>query len=154
MNNVADGMVVRSSVEVPLQPAVAFRLFVVRLADWWPLETHSVFGDAAQSVEFEPRVGGRIVESGPDGETAEWGIVTEWDEPARVAFTWYPGQDPSVATTVAIDFTGVTGGVTRVDLVHGGWESRGAKAGQMMESYRPGWAHVLGQFRSLAEGAD
>jgi uncharacterized protein YndB with AHSA1/START domain len=152
MDKTADGTVVRSSVEVPLRPDAAFRLFVVRLADWWPLATHSVFGEASRSVEMEQRVGGRIVEVGPDGETADWGVVTEWDEPARLAFTWHPGQDASVATGVAIDFSEVAGG-TRVDLVHSGWESRGDDAARMMESYGPGWAHVLGEFRTLAEGA-
>ncbi len=154
MDKVADNMVVRSSVEVSLPPHAAFRLFVVRLADWWPLETHSVFGDRAESVEVEQHVGGRIIESGRGGETADWGVVTEWDEPARIAFTWHPGQEASFATAVEVSFMEVAGGATRVDLVHSGWERRGEDAPRLMESYGPGWTHVLAQFRRLSEGAE
>lgn len=153
MVKAADELVVRSSIEVPLARDVAFRLFVDRLADWWPLTTHSVYEEQAVSVMIEPRVGGRIVETGPGEQTAEWGVVTEWDDPSRIAFTWYPGQDASVATLVEIGFEATEERRTRVDVVHTGWEVRGADAERAMQGYAVGWPIVLGRYQAIAEGA-
>lgn len=154
MVKVADVMVVNSTVEVPLEREAAFRLFVDRLAEWWPLASHSVFGQDARSVVIEERVGGRIIETGADGRTAEWGVVTAWKDPERIAFTWYPGQEASHATLVEITFDARPEGGTVVDLRHTGWEARGDDAERLVQSYGPGWEFVLGQYRELAEGAD
>ncbi len=154
MANLAEELVVRSEVEVPLARDAAFRLFVDRLADWWPLTSHSVFQDEARSVSIGQEVGGRIVETAADGRRAEWGVVTTWDAPTHIGFTWYPGQDSTAATQVEIGFHERPEGGTRVELVHTGWEARGADAKRLATSYGPGWGQVLGEFRRLAEGAE
>jgi len=154
MAKVVDELVVRSSVEVPLSTEAAFRLFVDRMAEWWPLASHSVYEDDARTVAIDPQVGGCIVETGADGATAEWGVVTTWDAPSHIGFTWYPGQDAGFATQVEIRFSATERGGTRVDLVHSGWEARGADAERLARAYGPGWEYVLGTYRQFAEGAE
>ena len=147
----AQEMVVRSSVRVPLGPEDAFRLFTERVADWWPLETHSVHERQAASVRFEPGTGGRIVEESATGETPVWGTITIWDPPRRLAFTWHPGEDGSVVTQVEIGFRPAAEGGTLVDLVHTGWEAKGERAEALAKSYGPGWELVLGRYAQMAK---
>ena len=101
---VESGMVVRSEVSVPLAPAEAFDLFAREIASWWPLATHSVYGEEATSVVIEPRVGGRVYETTDDGRTSEWGIVSAWQPGERLAMSWHPGNEPGLATQVDISF--------------------------------------------------
>jgi len=143
------GLVVRSSVTVALAPHDAFRLFTEQVATWWPLASHSVYGDEATSVQLEPRVGGRFFESTDDGRTSEWGVVTEWQPGERLALTWYPGQDPERPTQVSVSFHDVPGG-TRLDLVHTGWETRGADTDKIAQNYEIGWEFVLGRYLAAA----
>ena len=49
---------VERSVEVPADAETAFTLFTDRIADWWPMATHSVHGEGG-TVGFEE---GRLVE--------------------------------------------------------------------------------------------
>ena len=146
----AEGMVVRSSVRVPLAVPEAFRLFTERIHEWWPLDTHSVYGDKARMVVLEPRAEGRIIETSDAGETAEWGTVTRWDPPERLAFTWHPGEDGRVVTLVEITFAAADEGGTQVDLRHTGWEAKGDRAAALVKSYGPGWEHVLGRYAAVA----
>lgn len=144
------GMMVRSSVTVPITPDDAFRLFTARMGDWWPLATHSVYGDDASGVVIEARVGGRVYETTHDGRTADWGIVSAWDPGERLAMSWHPGTEPGVATQVDVRFTATADGGTLVDVVHTGWEIRGADAATLMSGYDPGWNFVLGRFAAAA----
>ena len=62
---------IRKSVIVPLDPAAAFDLFTRDIDRWWPKESHSLaaadgLGQEAH-VRVEPRVGGRVIETGADG---------------------------------------------------------------------------------------
>lgn len=144
------GLVVRSSVTVPLEPGAAFRLFTQDLASWWPLGSMSVFGDEATSVLIEPRVGGRMYESTDDGRTSEWGVVTDWQPGERLGLTWHPGHHPERATLVTIAFRPVAEGGTQVDLVHTGWHARGADVAEAAEEYRLGWPYVLDRYVAAA----
>lgn len=143
---VETGMVVRSSVTVPIDPGAAFRLFTEQMESWWPLASHSVYGDAATGIVVEPRSGGRVYETTEDGRTSDWGIVREWDPGERFAMSWHPGKEPRLATQVDIRFTATAEGGTLVDLVHTGWEIRGAEAGKAMAGYTTGWKFVLGRY--------
>lgn len=144
-----DKLVVRSSVQVPLAPPEAFALFTERMAEWWPLATHSVYDEEATGVRMEPGVGGRIVETAGGDRSAIWGTITAWQAPDRVAFTWHPGEDGRIVTNVDVTFTAAEGG-TRVDLVHTGWEAKGDRAAALVESYSPGWELVLGRYAAGA----
>ena len=141
------------TVEVPLDPGAAFELFTEGIARWWPLRTHSVGEDRAAAVVFESGVGGRIYETVDDGAEHEWGRVLEWDPPARVLYTWYPGRDETTAQKIEVTFI-ASGGGTQVQLVHTGWETLGDLAAAQRTNYDTGWDFTLGHYRSVAAELD
>lgn len=139
---------VRKSAIVPLAPDQAFETFTSRIAAWWPLATHSVGLADAESVRFEGRLGGRIIESLADGTTSTWGTLTEWDPPHRVRFSWHPGSTEAHATEVEVRFSPRDGG-TLVELTHTGWHRR-PDGTDARSSYDTGWDLVLGRYIDLA----
>ncbi|SKC50327.1 SRPBCC domain-containing protein [Krasilnikoviella flava] len=140
--------VLRRSVTVRLAPDDAFRLFTAGLAEWWPLDTHSVGRVDALDVVLEPGIGGRLVETLADGSAAVWGVVTQWDAPRRVAFTWHPGTPETEGTLVEVTFRAAGDG-TEVELAHSGWARR-ADGERARGSYGSGWELVLGRFAATA----
>jgi uncharacterized protein YndB with AHSA1/START domain len=140
------------TITVPWTPEASFRRFTDEIATWWPLRTHSVGGEEAQTVVLEGRVGGRIVEKGRAGEEKVWGTVTAWDPPRRVAFTWHPGQSPETSQDVEVTFTPEAGG-TRLDLTHTNWERLGKMARAARRGYPIGWSYVLRLWAGRRRGA-
>jgi uncharacterized protein YndB with AHSA1/START domain len=136
---------VRKSITVSLPPERAFRRFTEEIAGWWPLATHSVSESAEATCAIEGRVGGRIVETAPDGAEHRWGTVMAWEPPRRLAFTWHPGRSDDTGQEVEVTFRPEDGG-TRVDLVHTGWERLGEKGAGMRADYDAGWDVVLGRY--------
>lgn len=136
---------VRKVVTLRATPEQAFRRFTHEIATWWPLAKLSVGENQSETVTLAGRVGGKIVERIRDGREAEWGTVTAWDPPHRVAFTWHPGAEPSTAQDVEVRFTPVAGG-TRVELEHKSFERMGPNARQARRGYPLGWAWVLGLY--------
>lgn len=131
----------RREVLVSCAPATAYTLFVDDIGSWWPVASFGCFGEGS-TVSFD---GERFVETGPDGQTAVWGTITEAAPPRRVAFTWHPGLDPAAATHVAVTFTS-TGDpdVALVTLEHTGWEAY-AEPAAARDNYAGGWVTVLGR---------
>ena len=121
-----------------------FRLFTAEINEWWPLETHSVSEDAMASVRLEGHTGGRIVETGVNGEEFEWGVVQTWEPPRELSFTWYPGMPPDSSLTVVVRFTEQNHG-TRVVVTHSGWERLGAEGAKTRAGYDAGWELVFVQ---------
>ena len=133
-------------VVVKADPVRAFARFTEEIGTWWPLSSHSVFEGEADTVTFEGREGGRIVERSRDGRECVWGTVRTWDPPRRVAFTWHPGHEPAKAQDVEVTFT-AEGGRTRVQLTHVGFERLGEREGRMASrAYPLGWTFVLGLY--------
>jgi len=130
------------TIEVPLTPRKAFELFTSGIGRWWPFESHSVYGSEAVSLEFQARVGGQLIESGPGGQQSVWGTVDGFDPPNMVSFTWHPGREPTNPTHVTVSFAPVTGG-TRVVLLHEGWERLGDRAAEARANYNNGWEAVF-----------
>jgi len=142
---------VRKSVTVQGSPAAAFELFTSRFGEWWPLtSSYSVFGDAASECGMEPVQGGEIFEVSRDGRRCTWGRIVAWEPPGRLEFTWYPGRDQDTAQTVEITFSGVEGGLTRVDLEHRGWQRLGLDAARTRAGYDTGWDVVLRRWADFA----
>ena len=56
------------------------------------------------SVVLEPRVGGRIYERTGAGAEHDWGEVTVWEPPSRLAYSWHLRRDRADATDVEIRF--------------------------------------------------
>lgn len=138
---------------VPCPPGRAFDYFTRDIGRWWPLDTHSVGLDRAQGVRFEPRSGGRLVETLADGRESAWGTVEVWEPARRLRFSWHPGRGTATAQWVEVTFAANPAG-TRVTLTHGGWERLDAKAAETRDRYVGGWAFVLGErFGGYCAGA-
>jgi len=144
MEQTVSDLALRKTVEVAAPPERAFRLFTEGMAEWWPLATHSVGEERAETVILEPGVGGRILERTRDGEEHLWGTVTVWEPPGRVAFTWHPGRGPDTEQDVEVRFE-PSGSGARVELVHTGWERLGDRAAAVYENYDGGWDFVLSE---------
>ena len=134
---------IRKTIEVPCEPAYAFRIFTAEIDRWWPKDSFSVSageGKAALEVAMEPREGGAVTETGYNGDTHRWGTVQDWSPPERVVIAWHVGTSPETATTVDVSFSEADGG-TRADLVHSGWEN--AADPSVRDRYDSGWATVF-----------
>jgi uncharacterized protein YndB with AHSA1/START domain len=136
------------TVKINLPVNAAFRLFTEDVNRWWPLATHSVFGDEAVSCTLEGRVGGRFYEMHRDGRQSEWGQVLVWEPPHRVVFTMHPGRTRDTAQEVEVTFQGEARG-TRVTLTHRGWENLGEQAKVMRGRYDHGWEGVLEKYTEM-----
>lgn len=152
MEHTVSDLALRKSVEVGAPPERAFHLFTEGMATWWPLRSHSVGEERAETVVLEPGIGGRIVERTLDGDEHVWGTVTAWEPPGRVAFTWHPGRTPETAQDVEVRFE-PSGTGTRVELVHTGWERLGEAAPAQLENYDGGWDFVVGERFAAAANA-
>ena len=141
-----NALAVRKSVVVDAPPEVAFDVFTRGIGSWWPYKTHSVSGQRTAGVTLEPREGGRVYETDDAGVVNDWGVITAWEPPVRVAFTWHPGyDDPAQHTDVDVTFA-AEGAGTRVELVHTGWERLGERAAESVKGYTSGWDTVLGRY--------
>jgi uncharacterized protein YndB with AHSA1/START domain len=139
----------RVDIEVACASVDAFSIWTERFGDWWP-RGHSVTGDPA-AVCFEPRLHGRIFERTRDGLEIDWGEITEWDPPRRLAYLWHIRRDRADATDVEISFIAVGNDATRVEITHTGWERLGAEAERWRDANRGGWAGLLPNFIAACE---
>ena len=136
---------VRKQLKVSLSAQQAFELFTAGIGKWWPLLTHSVGAEQAETCFFEGWVDGRIVEVLKDGSESEWGRVIRWEPFQKVSFYWYPGRAPETAQEVTVTFSQIPAG-TLVELVHTGWETLGAVAQTRRDGYDTGWDFVLAKY--------
>ncbi|MBS1201205.1 MAG: hypothetical protein H6R27_1883 [Proteobacteria bacterium] len=132
------------TLDLDVTPAEAYERFTADFGRWWPTLTHSLSRDAATRCALEPRLGGRVFETAPDGAEHLWGTVTDVEPGRSVAFTWHPGRDAASAQQVALRFERA-GTCTRVTLTHGGWEALGEIAPILRREYLPGWQHVFAE---------
>jgi uncharacterized protein YndB with AHSA1/START domain len=130
----------------------AFTVWTARLGSWWPAD-HTVSG-RPERVEMECTLGGRIYERAADGVEHEWGRVTAWEPPTRLAYTWHLGRDPGEATDVEIRFSAVNATHTRVEIDHTGWSRLGATADEWRDRNRIGWQTLLPHFRTATTNGE
>ncbi len=107
------GEVLERKIALACSPAHAFRVFTTMTDLWWP--RHHRRTEAATMV-FEPRLGGRLLERGPDGSDWVIGKITSFQPPEHLSFDWFPGS-PAAPTTVAIAFREVSDG-TEIAITH------------------------------------
>lgn len=136
---------IRRSVSVAWDPETAFHRFTAQFGDWWPRLTLSIGGKLVKRIVFECHAGGRIIEELHDGRRFQWGKITGWDPPRRVAFTWHPSKDEHQAQDVEVTFE-PEGSGTRVELVSTGWERLDARGRGERKGYDLGWRSVLEVF--------
>lgn len=132
---------VRKEVLVDFAPGEAFDLFTERIANWWPVRTHSYGGEQVTSVVFETHAGGRVYEVTEEGEQ-DWARVRELERPDRFLLEWLIGS--AHGTEVEVTFA-PEGPGTRVVLEHRGFDDADARG-----SYDGGWDVVLAPFVEAA----
>jgi hypothetical protein len=137
------------SLHVPLEPALAFDLFVRRLPEWWPLATRSVWLDKAVGCRVDARIDGRIIEDGPDGAEEHWGTFRRFNEASDVLIDWHPGLPATSATEVEVHFRAVSTG-TMVALEHRHWERLGERGSFVRSLYANGWTPIFARFERFA----
>jgi len=131
--------------DVACSPGHAFSVWTSGIGTWWPPD-HTVSG-RPDLVVLEPGVGGRLYERDPDGSEHDWGRVTAWEPPDRLAYDWHIGRGPEEATEVEIRFRDLGERGTRIEIEHRGWERMGADAGERRDSNRRGWDTLLPHYR-------
>ncbi|MGN6793532.1 MAG: SRPBCC domain-containing protein [Streptosporangiaceae bacterium] len=129
--------------------APAFRVWTSRMSTWWPPD-HTVTGHP-ERVVLQGDVGGRIYERTADGAEHDWGEVTVWQPPSRLAYLWHLGIDRAIATEVDIRFVARGETATRIEIEHRGWERLGDAASSWREQNVAGWQSLLPHFRAAAE---
>lgn len=137
---------------VPWTPPEAFERFTTGFGLWWPVSTHSVGGKRVGNVVFECQLGGRIFEQLTDGRRYQWGRITAWDPPRRVAFTWHPSREEREAQDVEVRFEAAPDG-SRVVLTSTGWEKLGRRAARERRGYAIGWGSILEVFAGRRNAA-
>ena len=91
---------------------------------WWPAD-HTVTGDDELWVVLEPAwAGGSRADR--TGAELDWGEITVWEPPSRLAYRWHLRRDRGDATEVEIRFVAQGPRATRVEIEHRGWERLGA----------------------------
>lgn len=123
----------------------AFDVWTNKIDRWWP-KNHSLSGDANPTIAIEGHRDGRIVERAEDGAEFEWGRITAWEPPNRLAYTWYAGSTPDKPTLVELTFT-EDEGKTTVQLTSSGWEHFDDE-GRLRNSNDQGWGQAVLAYRS------
>jgi uncharacterized protein YndB with AHSA1/START domain len=137
----------RMSFEVDCPAEHAFAVWTSGIGAWWPAD-HTVSGQPGLEVVMQGGVGGRIYERTPDGVEHDWGEVTVWSPPARLAYRWHLRRDRADATEVEIRFTATDAGGTRVEIEHRGWERLGSAASAWRDQNRAGWQTLLPHYQA------
>jgi uncharacterized protein YndB with AHSA1/START domain len=152
MTEQIEGLAVRHSVVVNVPPSRAFQVFTDGISSWWPLETHTIGNPPVVAVVIEPRAGGRCYNRSQDGSECDFGRVLAWEPPDRLVFAWEVSpdwhHDPSVASTVEINFRPEGDDRTRVELEHRGLEVYGDRGQEMRDTFGSpgGWSAILAEF--------
>lgn len=136
-----------AEVVVPQPPARAFDLFTREVNRWWRLgERYG--GTNVRGHRFEPFLGGRFLEI-LDQHEGILGVITVWEPPTRLAFSWRQSNwDPTETTQVEVSFQPVATG-TRVTLRHHGFEAIQSDVGCDV-GYQHGWRELLGWLKEAA----
>ena len=147
---------VRRTILVEASPDRAFTFFTRDIGQWWDANKH-LLQEPLKEMEFEPFVGGGIIDRGVDGGESRWGTVLVYDPPTTVAFSWDINlawqieTDRSKVSEVHVTFTAQGNGHTLVELEHrhldrhgSGWESMrdavGSPNGWSLEGFAQGLA--------------
>jgi uncharacterized protein YndB with AHSA1/START domain len=142
----SDALELEFDVAAPVPHAV--EMWTARIGVWWP-RGHTVSGDDAATIVFEPRPGGRIFERTPDGAEHAWGEVLEWEPPNRLVYLWHLMFDRSEATEVEVTFA-ARGDATAVRIRQSGWDRLGAAGAARRDRTRAGWQAIVTHYLPAA----
>jgi DNA-binding transcriptional ArsR family regulator len=127
---------VSKSILVDAPALRAFDLFLDQ-ARWWPLATHHIAEQPAETVVLEPFVGGRWYERSRDGNETQWGSVLAFEPPHRLLLSWQMSsdwtheQDSARASEIEVSFLAEARNRTRVVFEHRHLERYGKQAERM-----------------------
>jgi uncharacterized protein YndB with AHSA1/START domain len=112
------------ALRVAASPARAFEVFTAEVGQWWRPNILFQFTPRSPGVvAFEGGLGGRFIETLPNGKVFEIGRITAWEPGVRLAFGWRQATfAPDQQTEVEVRFEPV-GDETRVTVEHRGWDS-------------------------------
>lgn len=144
---------IRLQFEVACPVAHAFAVWTDRIARWWPAD-HTVSAEGDLVVVLEGRPGGRIFERRSNGIEHDWGVVTVWEPPNRLGYTWHLNREPTDATDVEIRFVPLGDRGTQVEIEHRGWERLGAGGEDWRDRNYGGWSTLLPHYLAAATAAD
>lgn len=133
---------VRLSFDVACPAHHAFEVWTAKASKWWPTGS-TISQEKDLEIVFEGRVGGRIFERTNGGQELEWGEVTVWEPPRRLAYEWWIATDRDSATDVEINFVETGDATTRVDIEHRGWERLAERGASWREVNLGGWNGVM-----------
>jgi uncharacterized protein YndB with AHSA1/START domain len=148
-----------ASTIVASDPATTFEIFTAEVDSWWkqgPKYRPSLQG--AGVLRFEPRVGGRFVESYRDGSEFVFGRIQVWEPGRRLVFDFFARSfAPGESTQVEVRFE-AEGENTRVTVEQRGWEKfpegHAVRHGLPSEAFRDvmsvWWADLLVAVQSHA----
>lgn len=133
---------VEATVDAPVERA--FEVFTIGIGTWWDADKHILRAPLAR-MEFQPWVGGRIIDHGTDGSTCAWSRILAYEPPGRVVFSWdittswEVEADPAKASEVEITFEAVDDERTRVVLTHRHLDRHGDGWEGMRDAVSSGW---------------
>ncbi len=140
---------IRLAFEVACPADHAFIVWTRRIGQWWPAD-HAVTAERDLAIVLEGRAGGRIFERTTAGVEHDWGEITAWEPPRRLAYLWHLRRDRADATEVEIRFVPVDDATTRVEIEHRGWERLGADGASWRDHNQGGWTTLLPHFTAAA----
>ena len=132
---------------VPVEQEFAFDGFTDGIHLWWPMDGYSGYGTEAHAG-FEDK---RLVEESPDGQEQVWAEVKAWTPPSAMVLDWQLAGNPLLPTTVSVTFDAVSGGGTRVTLVHDGWAA--GELGREQYNKYCDWPLILSRYARFMGGA-
>ncbi len=112
------------AIRVAATPERAFDVFTREIDLWWRATPLFRFTPRSPGkLAFEPRSGGRFIETSDDGTQFEIGRIVEWSPGVRLTFTWRQASfSEGQETEVEVRFDAI-GDETRVTVEHRGWDS-------------------------------
>jgi Activator of Hsp90 ATPase homolog 1-like protein len=134
--------------EVKCPAPHAFDVWTAQISRWWPGD-HTVSAEDGLTVVLERKLGGRIYERTSAGTEFEWGEVTVWEPPRRLAYLWHLRRDRADATEVEITFVEQGDATTRVEIEHRGWEHLGAAGQSWRDANYAGWSTLVPHYIAL-----
>ena len=142
LNTASTSIRVEAVVDAPIERA--FEVFTIGIGSWWDADKHILRAPLAR-MEFQPWVGGRIIDHGTDGTTCAWSRILAYEAAHRVVFSWdittrwEIETDPAKASEVEITFESVEPDRTRVVLTHRHLDRHGDGWEGMRDAVSSGW---------------
>jgi uncharacterized protein YndB with AHSA1/START domain len=134
---------VDATIDAPIDRA--FEVFTIGIGSWWD-PGHHILRAPLERMEFQPWVGGRIIDHGTDGSTCAWSRVLAYEPPQRVVFSWDISTswqietDPAKTSEVEVTFEAVGPDRTRVVLTHRHLDRHGDGWEGMRDAVSSGWS--------------